>query len=461
MREVAKIVTTFPDELPCLVLSAMGPSTNLLLSAGKAAIECDPADVTMIQELRDLRELHLATMNELEIDGKTRQEVEKLLQQLQQLLTGIALMQELTARTKDNLVSFGERMSTRIFASYLRKQGVKAVQYDSFRIGFSSTDDFGNGDILASTYDDVRDYIWQNNSEETIPVVTGFLARGAESGAITTLGRGGSDLSATVLGRALEVKEVTVWKDVDGVLSADPRIVDSTVAMPIITFEEATELAYFGAQVLHPQAMQPCMGDDTTVVRVKNSYNPASPGTVIRRSRSMEDSLLTSIVVKKNVTLLDIVSTRMLGQYGFLARVFDILLKNEISVDVVATSEVSVSLTMDPAKIWSRELMPMELKNLQDDFSEIANVSVTQGHSIISLIANVERSTTILERAFGALADEDIKVTMISQGASKVNISLLISDEDAERGVTALHRAFFAASASGEHASEAEEAVAA
>ena len=182
-----------------------------------------------------------------------------------------------------------------------------------------------------------------------LPIVTGFLGRGLQTGAITTLGRGGSDLTCTLIGAALGLPEVQVWKDVDGVLTADPRIVEGAAPVPRLTFEEATELAFFGATVLHPLAMQPAQ-ECGVGVRVKNSYNRAAPGTVISQARDMAHALVTSIVIKSNVTLVDVSSTRMLGQYGFLSKVFGIFAANKISVDVVATSEVSVSLTLDPAK---------------------------------------------------------------------------------------------------------------
>jgi aspartate kinase len=234
---------------------------------------------------------------------------------------------------------------------------------------------------------------------------------------------------------------------VDGVLSADPREVEGTVAMAFLSFQEATELAYFGAQVLHPQSMRPAMDSDALCVRVKNSYNVRAPGTLIGHERpgGSEDWLLTSIVRKKNVTMLDIVSTRMLGQYGFLAKVFNIMDKAGISVDCVATSEVSVSLTLDPAKVWSRDLVQEELDALVEEFENagIARVKVTTGHSLISLIGNVERNNEIMQRGFKALGDADVKVQMISQGASKTNISLLVNDEQGSEAVNAIHHEFF------------------
>ena len=453
MREVASIVLAFPEEMPVLVLSAMGKTTNNLLAAGEQAMQCDDADeVAKLEPVVAIRKLHEDTMDELGVDDETRAEVSKLLNKMEQVCTGVALMQECTSRTRATLVSFGERMSTRIFASYLRSMGLKSTQYDAFdALGFVTTDEFENGNILPVTYENVAKALrLEKNATDSvanIAVVTGFLGRGEKTGAIATLGRGGSDLTATVIGAALALPEVYVWKDVDGVLSADPREVEGTVAMAFLSFQEATELAYFGAQVLHPQSMRPAMDSDALCVRVKNSYNVRAPGTLIGHERpgGSEDWLLTSIVRKKNVTMLDIVSTRMLGQYGFLAKVFNIMDKAGISVDCVATSEVSVSLTLDPAKVWSRDLVQEELDALVEEFENagIARVKVTTGHSLISLIGNVERNNEIMQRGFKALGDADVKVQMISQGASKTNISLLVNDEQGSEAVNAIHHEFF------------------
>ncbi|GJM91997.1 hypothetical protein PR202_ga08420 [Eleusine coracana subsp. coracana] len=376
MEEVAGLILAFPEESPVVVLSAMGKTTNLLLLAGEKAVGCGVIRVSEIKEwnmIKDLHNKYAYLFDVLQVEqtvdqlGLPRSVIHTypllwttlvgMLDELEQLLKGIAMMKELTLRTRDYLVSFGECMSTRVFAAYLNKLGVKARQYDAFEIGFITTDDFGNADILEATYPAVAKRLhgdWIR--DPAIPVVTGFLGKGWKSGAVTTLGRGGSDLTATTIGKALGLKEIQVWKDVDGVLTCDPNIYPNAKTVPFLTFEEAAELAYFGAQVLHPQSMRPAREGDIPV-RVKNSYNPKAPGTLITKKREMDKVVLTSIVLKSNVTMLDIVSTRMLGQFGFLARVFSIFEDLGISVDCVATSEVSVSVSLDPSKIWSRELI--------------------------------------------------------------------------------------------------------
>ncbi|KAG2641443.1 aspartokinase 2, chloroplastic-like [Panicum virgatum] len=442
MREVADLVLSFPEERPVVVLSAMGKTTNKLLVAGEKAVSCGAANVSELDELSFIKELHLGTIDQLGLD---RSIVCGLLDELEQLLKGIAMMKELTLRTRDYLVSFGECMSTRIFAALLNKIGVKARQYDAFEIGFITTDDFTNADILEATYPAVAKRLhgdWIN--DPAIPIVTGFLGKGWRSGAITTLGRGGSDLTATTIGKALGLREIQVWKDVDGVLTCDPNIHPKAKPVPYLTFDEAAELAYFGAQVLHPQSMRPAREGDIPV-RVKNSYNRRAPGTLITKARDMSESILTSIVLKSNITMLDIVSTRMLGQYGFLAKVFSIFEDLGISVDCVATSEVSISLTLDPSKLWSCELVQQknELDDVIEELEKIAVVHLLQNRSIISLIGNVQRSSLILEKAFNVLRRNGVNVQMISQGASKVNISLVVHDSEAKQCVQALHSAFF------------------
>ncbi|KAK8673384.1 hypothetical protein V6N13_111724 [Hibiscus sabdariffa] len=440
MREVADLILSFPDERPVIVLSAMGKTTNKLLLAGEKAVSCGVTNVEALEELFFIKDLHYRTANELGVD---RSIVDGHLEVLEQLLKGISMMKELTLRTKDYLVSFGECMSTRIFAAYLNKIGVKARQYDAFEIGFITTDDFTNADILEATFPAVAKRLNDDwFSDPAIPIVTGFLGKGWRSGAITTLGRGGSDLTATTIRKALGLREIQVWKDVDGVLTCDPNIYPQAEPVPYLTFDEAAELAYFGAQVLHPQSMRPAREGDIPV-RVKNSYNPNAPGTLITRNRDMSKAVLTSIVLKRNVTMLDIVSTRMLGQFGFLAKVFSIFEDLGISVDVVATSEVSISLTLDPSKLWSRELIQQELDHVVEELEKIAVVNLLQHRSIISLIGNVQRSSLILEKAFRVLRTSGVNVQMISQGASKVNISLIVNDNEAEQCVRALHSTFF------------------
>ncbi len=424
IKHVVDIIKNYADKKPIVVLSAMGDTTDFLLDAADQA-------VTGVVDISQVEKLHLDTMKELGVESD---EIKKLLDELQFLLTGISMLRELTKRTRDYLVSFGERLSVRMAALYMQKIGIPAQFYDAWDIGFISNSDFMSAELL--------DEVWQNipkslenyaqGSDTAIPIVTGFIAKD-KKGYITTLGRGGSDLTATMIGAALKVEEVQTWKDVDGILTTDPRVVSQAKSVPMVTYDEAAELAFFGAQVLHPRSMHPCRKTGTPV-RVKNSYNITSEGSLIVEKHTDKPTPVRAITTRKGVTLIDIVSTRMLGQAGFLAHVFNHFLKWDISVDMVATSEVSVSLTVNSNK---------NLEDLREDLEKVASTNIKENKSIISIICDIKHSSEILEKAFEALQKAGINVQMISQGASKVNISLICEDSEANIAVQALHKTFF------------------
>lgn len=433
LREVTKLVKMQLDasaKPPIVVLSAMGPSTNELLSAGERAL---------IEGVVDMTSIRNRAYEACEDLGLPKEDlVDPLLLNLDQLLLGVKFIKELSPRTMDYLVSFGERLSVRIFAAHLRQnEGLPARAVDAFDAGFRSNSMFTNAELCDVTESQVSAFFASSLPTDAVAVVTGFIAKD-EDGNITTLGRGGSDLTASTIGAALGVTEVQVWKDVDGILSTDPRIVKAAVPVPSVMFEEAAEMAYFGAKVLHPIAMMPAMRANIPV-RVKNSYNPSHPGTVIVRERAVEtENPVTAISVKRGVQLVDIVSTRMLGAYGFLAEVFKLFATHRVSVDMIATSEVSVSLTLEAAKQDSRVM-----DALADDLRQVARVDFSSDHAIISLVANIKRSSEVLARSMHVLSEAGIEVQMISQGASKYNISMIVADAEATRAIELVHKAFF------------------
>jgi aspartate kinase len=425
LRHVADIVKAQLERKPLLVLSAMGDTTDHLLEAGNNALNKGKV------EIESVKKLHQATIKSLKLP--VQKEIDILLDELTRLLSGIALIRELTPRTRDYLVSFGERLSVRIAASFLIKSGMNARAFDAWELGFLSNSNFGQAELEKESWELIPEKTLPLIKGNVLPVVTGFIAKDAKS-SITTLGRGGSDLSATMIAASCRAEEVQVWKDVDGILSADPRIVKNTRPVQSVTYEEAAELAYFGAQVLHPRAMQPCMRTGTSVL-VKNSYNIDAPGTKIEHMiGNVKGRPVRVITAKHKVTLVDIISTRMLGQHGFLSEVFSVFTKNNISVDMVATSEVSVSLTLETA---------YDLGEVRKELSKIASVDVKSGKAIISIIGNVRRSSEILARAFRICQLIGVTVQMISQGASKVNISFIVNDTEADEVVKALHLEFF------------------
>ena len=257
-----------------VVCSAMGKTTNNLLSAGDFALE----GRVCIDAIRTLHENTLATF---QMKGHhTADEVEALLKECNDMLNGVRLIQELSPKSLDQLVSYGERCSVRIMAARLNQLGVPAQAFDAWDMGIFTDSNFGDAKLLPSTEESIRK-AFARLDPNVVAVVTGFIGHDP-NGKITTLGRGGSDLTATAIGASLGLDEIQVWKDVDGILSSDPRLVKNAVPVNRVSYEEASELAYFGAQVLHPIAMQPAMKHNVPV-RVKNSYNPTAEGTVIMR----------------------------------------------------------------------------------------------------------------------------------------------------------------------------------
>lgn len=434
IRHVAGIITKFAAKRPIVVLSAMGDTTDDLLDAADAALKG-------VITLDAIEKLHKTTAAEL---GVPTAEIDTLLSELRTLLTGISMLREVTPRSRDYLVSFGERLSVRLMSAYLNTLNVRAEFRDAWDVGFISDSNYTSADLLPETWENIRKVLGPYSDGKVgdgmpMPIVTGFIAKDAK-GFITTLGRGGSDLTATILGAALRAEEVQTWKDVDGILTTDPRIVKTARTVPVATYDEVAELAYFGAQVLHPRSMQPCLQTGTPV-RVKNSYNIDAPGSIIVTSHEGPTAPVRAITTKKNVTLIDIVSTRMLGQYGFLARVFEVFAAHSISVDVVATSEVSVSLTVDSKKA--------DLAGLRHDLEKVASIDIRKDKAIVTIICDVKRSSEILAATFDVLAREKINIQMISQGASKVNISLICNSGEGERVVQLLHDRYFGKNGNG------------
>ncbi|MBN8548691.1 MAG: aspartate kinase [Deltaproteobacteria bacterium] len=421
VRHVEGIVRQHLEQKPVVVLSATGDTTDHLLECGslalKGKVDCDRVISNHQKIAQDL--------------GIVIPDFDTLATELRDLLRGISLLKELSPRTKDYLVSFGERISVRLFAAYLKKQDLAAQAFDAWDVGFLSDSRFGNGEILPEAFAAIEGRLGTlRNNYSFTPVVTGFIAKD-RSGNITTLGRGGSDLTACALGAALQAKEVQVWKDVDGILTTNPNYVPAARPVPVLSFEEASELAYFGANVLHPRALIPAMQRGVPV-RVKNSYNVPHPGTVI--SNQGAEGLAKAITCKRNLTLVDVVSLRMLGQPGFLSKLFAVFEKHELSVDMVATSEVSVSLTLDEGGA---------LDGLRESLEEFSRVSISSGKASVNIIADVRQATEVLESALDVFRAEKVNVQMLSHGASKVQFGFIVNDSEAQKCVAALHARFF------------------
>lgn len=351
--------------------------------------------------------------------------------EIRDLLRGISLVRELSPRSLDYISSFGERMSVRCIADFFTRSGLPARAYDAWELGFITDRAFGHARPLPG-YEAGMRAAFDELPPDQLPVVTGFAGRSAD-GEITTVGRNGSDLTATLIAAALDAEEVQIWSDTDGVLTADPSMVPVARNIPLMHFDEAAELAYFGSRVLHPSTLLPAM-ERGVPVRVLNTNRPEHPGTVIDHHAPSTGSV-TSIAYKENQTALVVRSTRMFGQAGFLGRVFDILGRHGLVVDLVATSEISISMTVTAGPA---------LEHALPELRALGECQVTRGKTLLavvgqSLVHRVGLGADIL----AAVARAGVNIEMISYGLSSINFSMVIDDGDIGRVVPALHRVLF------------------
>ena len=335
----------------------------------------------------------------------------------------------LGAEARDRVLAFGERFSAEIFAAALVARGHAAVAIDAGEAGLVTDESFGAAHPLPEAPALLRRSF---ATRRGIPVVTGFLGRTAD-GRVTTLGRGGSDYSAAFLGAAIGADEIEIWTDTSGMLSADPRIVPEARPVPHLSFAEASELAYFGAKVLHPKTLLPAMERDVPV-RILNTAAPADPGSRITAAAepAADAWRVKSIASKKGITAVTIASSRMLLAHGFLARVFDVFGRHHVVVDLVTTSEVSISVTVDEESRLAAAISELE---------GIGRVEVRRDLAVIVVVGEgAPQRVGLPGHVFTLLGGVGIGIEMISQGASRVNLSFVVKNEDADRAVRLLHR---------------------
>jgi aspartate kinase len=418
---------------PIVVVSAMSKVTDTLLAAAAAAGRNQRQEALKLSDT--LRTRHLKTASELvtEADRLTSLQlnIHHDFDSLDDLLRGISAVGELTPRTEDNVVSFGERLSSVIVAAAFAEQGILSAHVDA-RTVILTDSHYGKAApneraIEAALTSQVLPLVDLGR----VPVMGGFI--GSCDGITTTLGRGGSDYTAALIGGALHAGAIEIWTDVNGIMTTDPRIVPEALRVKTISFEEAAELAYFGAKVLHPATILPAVQKNIPVY-VLNSRNAENEGTRITAMPPSCASPFKSIAAKKQLTIIDIVASRMLLAHGFLAQVFNIFDKHGCAIDMVATSEISVSVTVD-----SRAALPA----ISADLSKLADVKYEGNKALICLVGEDIRGISgISGQVFSAISH--INVRMISQGASEINMSFMVNEEDVEEAIRSLHKKFFA-----------------
>ncbi len=431
IERVASIVRRFEERRPVVVVSAMGKTTNKLLGIAR-----DAAAGRREQALAAVDELRLHHLrNGLPLAGAAAADLERFIRThfewLEELVKGLSVVGELSPRSMDTIASAGERLSSLIVSFAFRAAGVCNQHVDARRV-IVTDDRFTEARPLFDlTYMALRDNV-RPLAEESVVVMGGFIGSTVD-GQTTTLGRGGSDYSAAIVGAGVEAEEIQIWTDVDGMLTADPRIISGGHRVKSLSFAEAAEMAYFGAKVLHPATVMPAVEKNIPVV-ILNSRRPEAKGTRIAAEAAPCRNPVKSISCKRGITIVNIRSTRMLMAHGFLRRIFEIFDRHGTSVDMVSTSEVSVSLTLDNTD---------GLGSICEEIREFAEVTVETEQALICLVGeNIRHTPGIAGRAFQAL--RGLNIRMISQGASLLNLGFVMANADVEQAVSALHADFFA-----------------
>lgn len=431
IERVAGIVKARASRRPVVVVSAMGKTTNKLLAIAQSAVEGKRDEY--IRQLHDLRDFHSREAR-LVTPLAGRAELDSFLdehfQELTELVKGLAVLGELTPRSVDAISSYGERLSSYIVAQAFRHFGLEAVHLDARKVIVTDGRHTAAQPLLEVSYRRLAETV-PPMAERGVVVMGGFIAS-TEQGVTSTLGRGGSDFTASIVGAGLGAEEIQIWTDVDGMLTCDPTILKGGHRVKSISFAEAAELAYFGAKVLHPATVLPAI-EKNIPVRILNSRRPEVDGTRITAQSAPCTNVVKSIACKRKITLVSIASTRMLMAHGFLRRIFEVFDRTETPVDMVATSEVSVSLTIDN---------PARLAEAIRELKEFAEVTVEENQAIVCVVGENIRSTPgVAGRVFQALNGTNIR--MISQGASLLNLSLVVAESDLKAAVEALHRELF------------------
>ena len=441
INQVVGIIKKNLSRNPVVITSALANVTNLLLQAAEFIPRREPK--THIRNI--LNDIEIRHRNVLEnFDPSIQKRIEtNLTFEFSELHRTVELLirnSEITKKELDLMASFGERMASWLLMGALLNKGISAQRIDSRELVCTDST-FGGAEVdFKKTKQKFLRIITPILKKKTVPVITGFIGRDF-LGNTTTLGRGGSDYSAAIAAVCLGGKEIQIWKDIAGFMTADPRVVPAACVIPRMSFSEAAELSYFGAKLLHPRTIHPAIKNNIPV-RILNTFKPNDQGTWI-----MEDSRETmsngksstlpvrAISYKKAITVINVTSLRMLGPYGFLEELFRIFSIHRVPVDVIATSEVSVSMTIDDAMLH---------RGLISTLKKIGNVEVRRGHVIISLVGHgLKNDPRVEANIFDVLSLARIPTEMVSKGASSINLTFIVQEKYFKRAVRALHERFF------------------
>ncbi|MFH1436189.1 MAG: aspartate kinase [Pseudomonadota bacterium] len=419
IRRCIEIVSRELEREPIVVVSAHGGMTDCLLEAARKALAGGV-------DTENFETFHFGLVDALGVD---RRLIEGLVRRLETLLHGVSLIGELTPRTTDHVMSFGERLASVVMAAALTNEGIAAASVSAWDIGLYTDSSFG----CATPLDGIEEKIAGRLGEfAEVPVITGFIAKDRE-GSITTLGRSGSDYTASIIGASVGAEEIQIWTDVDGVMTADPSVCADARNLPVLSFNEASELATYGAEVLHPSTLLPAVRKNIPV-KVANTARPEEPGTRIVIQAALSGRLAKSIVYKENLCLISLVSHRFLSTAGFLTAALSVLAKHGIDIHIAATSHCGVSfVTARPYESGVLEPAAAELGGLGE-------VAMEMDKAVVCVVGEELRGNhEVLGKVFKTLGESGINARMVSQSASEINVAFLVDNAQIDPAVTALH----------------------
>jgi aspartate kinase len=432
LREVAQLVKGNLGRRPVVVTSALPKVTDLLLETARLA---EARDGEYEDRIEQIQAQHVDLATSALPDGTARrrllEQFDELFRELRTYYTAVASLEELTPRTLDAIAAIGERLSCKLVLAALVQEGLRAQVVDARQVVITDESFCGASPIVEDTAARARLHVKPLLDTGLVPVLGGYMGA-TRQGVTTTLGRGGADGTAALVGALLGAEEIQIWSEVDGMTTVDPRISVKAKPIPEVSPEEAAELAYFGAKVLHPVMILPAI-EKSIPVRVLNTTDPKSPGTLVSAKENLGPSGPCAVACRRGITVILLSQPRMLMASGFLTRVFGVFEHNHTPVDLVATSEVSISLTIDNVE---------HLSAIKAELAALGEVRILREMAIVALIGRgFFRHPGLSRRIFEALAD--VNVVMISFAASDVNVSVVVDEVDIERAVHALHREFF------------------
>ena len=444
MKHVAGLISRYLDEGYELVVvaSALSGVTDELLKMSREASRAD-ADVTgwvdkLFEKHIRIAEKAVSNSDALNMVVKT---LEELRDELEKLLYGIHYIREVTPRSRDYVLSFGERMSTPILWGSLTSIGVKARWLTGWDAGIVTDSNYGEAKpFIELSKLQLKRILQPIIDKGEVPVVTGYIAK-SQDGSITTLGRGGSDYTATLIAAALKVDEVWLWTDVDGLMTADPRIEPSAKTIKELSFEEAVEMTALGAKRMHPRALEPAMEEDIPV-RIRNTFNPDNPGTIITSKPKEPGGVVKAVTLVRDVGLINVQGFGMVGTPGTAARIFQVLGNAGINIMMISqtVSESNISMIV-PGSVLMKAVSLLETALLGTGL--VKDITYESDVSVVAAVGRGMRGRPgTAARIFKAVAEKGVNIRMIAQGSSELNISLVVKEGDCEKAVRAIHEEF-------------------